>query len=123
MKYSVEKHEKYVLLSLGEEKLDSSVAPKLKSEFITLTQSGTKNLVFDMTEVKYVDSSGLSAILVANRLVTEMQGTLVLTCLSEHVMKLITISKLDSVLNILPSVEEGVDRIFMEELERDLRQG
>jgi len=122
MKYSIEKHGKYVLLSLQEEKLDSSQAPSLKSEFITLTQSGTRNLILDMAGVKYVDSSGLSAILVANRLVTEQHGTLVLTCLSDHVMKLITISKLDSVLNILPTVEEGVDRIFMEELERDLRQ-
>lgn len=122
MKYSVEKHEKYVLLALEEKKLDSSVAPKLKSEFITLTQSGTRNLILDMGLVKYVDSSGLSAILTANRLITEQSGTFVLTCLGDHVMKLISISKLDSVLNILPTVEEGVDMVFMEELERDLKR-
>jgi anti-sigma B factor antagonist len=35
-------------------------------------------------------------------------------------MKLITISKLESVLNILPTVEEAIDRVFLHEIERDL---
>ena len=35
---------------------------------------------------------------------------------SDHAMKLITISQLDKVLTILPTVEEAVDAIFMAEL-------
>jgi hypothetical protein len=38
-------------------------------------------------------------------------------------MKLIKISQLDSVLNILPTVEEGVDTVFMHEIEKDLKSG
>ncbi len=36
MKYTVDKQEKYTLLRLNEEKLDSSIAPQLKSEMVTL---------------------------------------------------------------------------------------
>ncbi|TAE00909.1 MAG: anti-sigma factor antagonist [Bacteroidetes bacterium] len=123
MKYTIDKHEKYSIISLEDSKLDSSIAPNVKSEFITLFQSGTKNLILDLTKVKYVDSSGLSSILVANRLSSEVKGYLVLVGTTDHVLKLITISKLDSVLNLIPTIEEAIDAIFLAELEKDLHSG
>lgn len=121
MKYTIDKQEKYSLLRLHEEKLDSSVAPGLKSELITLHAEGIKNIVLDMAEVKYTDSSGLSALLVGNRIVQEDGGIFILTTLSDHTMKLIKISQLDSVLNIVPKVEEAIDAVFMHEIEKDLK--
>lgn len=121
MKYTIDKQEKYSLLRLHEDKLDSSVAPGLKSELITLHAEGVKNIVLDMAEVKYTDSSGLSALLVGNRIVQEDGGIFILTTLSDHTMKLIKISQLDSVLNILPKVEEAIDAVFMHEIEKDLK--
>jgi anti-anti-sigma factor len=121
MKYTIDKQEKYSLLRLHEEKLDSSVAPGLKSELITLHAEGVKNIVLDLAEVKYTDSSGLSALLVGNRIVQEEGGIFILTTLSDHTMKLIKISQLDSVLNILPRVEEAIDAVFMHEIEKDLK--
>ena len=121
MKYTIDKQEKYSLLRLHEDKLDSSVAPGLKSELITLHAEGVRNIVLDMAEVKYTDSSGLSALLVGNRIVQEDGGIFVLTTLSEHTLKLIKISQLDSVLNIVPKVEEAIDTVFMHEIEKDLK--
>jgi anti-sigma B factor antagonist len=60
-------------------------------------------------------------LLVGNRIVQEDGGIFILTRLSDHANKLIKISQLDSVLNILPSVEEAVDAIFMHEIEKDLK--
>ncbi|MCH7513928.1 MAG: STAS domain-containing protein [Bacteroidetes bacterium] len=120
MKYSVNKEEKYTILRLNEEKLDTNLAPQLKSEFVTLHAEGVKNIILDMAEVKYTDSSGLSALLVGNRTILQNGGIFVLACLSDHVMKLIKISQLDGVLNILPTVEESVDAVFMNDLENDL---
>ncbi|MDH4058866.1 MAG: STAS domain-containing protein [Cyclobacteriaceae bacterium] len=121
MKYTIDKKEKYSLLRLHEEKLDSSVAPGLKSELITLHAEGVKNIILDLSEIKYTDSSGLSALLVGNRIVQEDGGIFLLTSLSDHTMKLIKISQLDSVLNILPTVEEAIDSVFMHEIEKDLK--
>ncbi|MDW8288451.1 MAG: STAS domain-containing protein, partial [Flammeovirgaceae bacterium] len=100
MKFTIDKSEKYTVLELQEEKLDSLKAPHLKSEFVTLYQSGTKNLILNLMHVKYVDSSGLSAILIANRLLTEGGGHLVLVSVNDHVLKLLKISKLDAVFTI-----------------------
>ncbi|HCM77516.1 MAG TPA: anti-anti-sigma factor [Cytophagales bacterium] len=123
MKYTIDKQEKYSLLVLHEEKMDSSIAPDLKSQMITLHAEGVSNIILDLTEVKYTDSSGLSALLVGNRIFQEDGGIFVLAKLSEHTLKLIKISQLDSVLHILPSVEEAVDAVFMHEIEKDMKDG
>ncbi|KXX69753.1 MULTISPECIES: STAS domain-containing protein [unclassified Flammeovirga] len=120
MRFSVNKSEKYTVLIPEEEKLDSLKAPQLKAEIVTMFQSGTENLIIDLSSVKYVDSSGLSSILVANRLAGEVNGRLVLAGLNEHVMKLIKISKLETVLNLLPTVQEAIDSVFLHEIEKDI---
>lgn len=122
MKYSVDKKEQYTLVKLEEEKLDASVAPELKSELITMHAEGVRNLILDMSSVKYTDSSGLSALLVGNRIFREEDGMFVLSSLGEHVMKLIKISQLDSVLSIAPTPEEAVDTVFLNQIESDLNR-
>lgn len=120
MKYSVNKKEEYTIFKLHEEKLDSTIAPGLKSEFITLNAEGVKNLILDMSEVRYTDSSGLSSLLVGNRIFSEEGGIFIMVALSEHVMKLIKISQLNNVLNIVNTLEEAVDAVFLKEIESGL---
>jgi len=120
MKYSIDKQEKYAVFRLEEENLNSLLAPNLKSEFVIFANEGIVNLILDLSGVKYVDSSGLSAILTANRIWKKL-GIFVLTGIAHpSVKKLIEISRLDSVLTIVPTVEESIEYVFMEELEREL---
>ncbi len=123
MKYTVDKQEKYCIFKLNEPKLDSTLAPTLKTELITLNAEGTRNIVLDLSEVNYTDSSGLSSLLVGNRTFQQDGGIFILAALSEHTMKLIKISQLDGVLNILPTIEEAIDAVFMHDIENDLKEG
>lgn len=120
MKYSIEKQDKYATLSLEEDNLNSIIAPDLKSEFVFLYNEGVKNLILDLTQVKYIDSSGLSSILVADRLWKNLGCFVITGIVHETVDKLIKISRLDSILTIIPTIDEAVDYIFMEEIEREL---
>lgn len=122
MKYTIDKKEQYSILKLEEEKLDSILSPALKSEFVTLKAEGNSNLIFDLSGVKYIDSSGLSALLVGNRIFSEDGGIFILAGLTDHVMKLIKISQLHNVLNILPTTQEAIDAVFMHEIEKDLTE-
>lgn len=120
MKYSVDKQEKYSVLRLEEDTLNSLIAPELKSKFVFLSQEGVENLIFDLSLVKFVDSSGLSSILTANRLWKSI-GSFILTGIEhDSVKKLIEISRLDTVLTIIPTVSESIDYVFMEEIEKEL---
>lgn len=118
MKFTLDRQEKYNTIKIDEEKLDSSISPELKSEFLTIQGQGIKNMIVDLSDVKYVDSSGLSSLLVGNRIFTEEGGSFILSGVSDHAKKLISISQLDKVLTILPSVEEAVDLVFLNELEQ-----
>jgi anti-anti-sigma factor len=118
MKYSLDKKENYTVFQLEEENLNSVIAPGLKSEFVFLRNEGIKNMVFDFTKVKYVDSSGLSAILTANRLWKGF-GSFVMTEInSPIIMRLIKISKLERILNITDTLDQAIDLVLAEEAER-----
>lgn len=120
MKYSIDKQERYAVFRVEEENVNSLVAPNLKSEFVILSNEGIQNLILDLSDVHYVDSSGLSAILTADRLWKRL-GSFILTGIEHpNVKKLIEISRLDTVLTIIPTVEESIDYVFMEEIEREL---
>ena len=122
MKFTVDKHEKYILIKLNEGKLNSLVSPQLKSELILTNTEGQRNIVLDMSNVKYADSSGLSSLLVGHRLCKNAGGVFILTGINEAVSRLITISQLDNVITIVPKVEEAIDLIFMEEIEKELKK-
>lgn len=120
MKFTLDKQDNYAVLSLDEENLNSLIAPDLKSEFVFLRNEGVRNLIFDLSQVKYVDSSGLSAILTANRLWKDY-GSYVITGITHpSVEKLIKISRLDTILSIIPTVPESIDFVYMEDVERTL---
>jgi anti-sigma B factor antagonist len=111
MEFKIEKQDNHTLIQVLEEKLDTHIAPTLKSELVLVSGNGEKNIILDLSKCRYCDSSGLSAILVANRLCKNANGTFVLTGLNDAVERLITISQLDTVLNITSTIDDGVGLI------------
>ena len=120
MKFEIEQKDKVAVIRSKVEKLDAIHAPELKSEIVMLNKEGFKNLVVDLSDTRYIDSSGLSALLVANRLCRDANGSFVLCGLQDNVKKLISISQLESILKITPTQNEAVDLVYMEEVERDV---
>lgn len=107
MDFNIENRNQCTVIRIETEKLDTHIAPTLKSELVLISGKGEKNIVLDLKKCQYCDSSGLSAILVANRLCKNAGGTFVLCGLNEAVERLITISQLDTVLSITTDTEEA----------------
>ena len=120
MNFVLEKKEKHSLITSKVEKLNNIVAPELKSEVVMLDKNGEASMIIDLSETRYCDSSGLSALLVANRLTKAAGGTLVIAGLQSSVEKLIQISQLHTVLNITPTVNEAVDLLSVSQVENDM---
>ena len=78
------------------------------------------SLTIYLESVKYCDSSGLSALLVGHRVCKEANGSFILSTLQPSVEKLITISQLDSILNIKQSAQEAIDSEFSDQKENNL---
>ena len=111
MSFQIDKTDKYTIIKLLAEKLDSNLAPSLKSELVVISTDGAKNIIIDLSDTRYCDSSGLSAILVANRLCKNSQGDFILSGLQDSVKKLISISQLDTILNITTTVDEAKEML------------
>ena len=107
MNFNIESRSNSSVIQVQTEKLDTHIAPALKSELVLLSGKGEKNIILDLKKCQYCDSSGLSAILVANRLCKNAGGAFVLCGLNEAVERLITISQLDTVLTITGTVEDA----------------
>ena len=120
MKFTTEIRDQIAIITSHVEKLDALHAPELKGELVRVSKEGTKYMVLDLTESRYCDSSGLSAVLIGNRQCRDAEGHLVLTGLQPSVEKLVQISQLDKVLTIVPTASEGFDLLVMEITESEL---
>jgi len=121
MKFSVDKHDKYVVIRLDETRLTADNTPKLKSEFILLNADGYCNIVFDLSLVTACDDSqDLSSLLVGDRICKQAKGLFIVTGVTDCIAQLLEMSSIDQSLNIVDRLEEAEDLIFMEEIEKEL---
>ncbi len=112
MDYEINKFKDYTLVKVLAERLDTNNAPDLKSELVVINGNGEKNIILDLSECEYCDSSGLSAILVANRLCENSMGTFILTGIQPDVEQIIMISMLHTVLIITKTTKEAEKIMF-----------
>ena len=69
------------IFKLNEKRLDTNISGLVKGELtLILKVEGTNKLIVDLSEVETCDSSGLSAILVANRIIHSIGGKIRLGC-------------------------------------------
>lgn len=122
MKFSTDKHEKYVVLKLDEPKFTNDNTPALKSEFILLNTEGYRNIVLDLSKVKEcADSQDLSCLLVGDRLCKSAGGVFVVTGAGKEIANIVKISNLHQSVTFVNKLDEATDLIFMEEIEKELR--
>jgi anti-sigma B factor antagonist len=74
--------------------LDAYTAPALEEQIANLGSDSPVNIVLDLSETGFLDSSGLRAILTAHRRLAGEQSTLVLRAPSEPVTRLLEITGL-----------------------------
>lgn len=111
MDFTVSQNNGTAVVTSNVEKLNASNASGLKAELVVLGKNSVNNIVIDMSASKYCDSSGLSALLVANRMCKDTNGKFVLCGLKPNVQKLIEIAQLDKVLTITDTQEEALAKI------------
>jgi anti-anti-sigma factor len=107
MAFEIQKNGNHTLIKVNSDRLDTNNAPGLKSELVLANNKGEKNIILDLSNCGFCDSSGLRSVLVANRLCEDAIGTFILSGLQPDVETLVKISMLDSILLITKTVEEA----------------
>lgn len=107
MNIIIRKEENYSCVKVVRDRLDSFISPELKAELVVLSNNEEQNIILDLSDCSYCDSSGLSAILVGNRLCEDSEGAFIICNLSQSVEKMIKLAMLDSILVIASNLEEA----------------
>ncbi|NDV19265.1 anti-sigma factor antagonist [Pseudodesulfovibrio sp. JC047] len=88
-------------------RLDASQAVQFKDELLQQIDNGSIRFLLNLSDVTFIDSSGLGAIISALRRVG-VKGDVKLCCVVEQVMEMLRLTRLDTVLEVFDSEEEGI---------------
>lgn len=120
MRYTIEKHERYVIIEPLRSVIDAEAAVFLKGEFMLRNTSGQRNIVLDLNQVDTISEEGLRMGLLAHRLCTAVGGLFIFIALKPSVEQALKLAKLDKYFMIVKDITEAEDVIFGNEIARDL---
>jgi anti-anti-sigma factor len=104
MRFETKKKGNATILKVQERKLDATTSPELKGKFLILCKPQLKELIIDLSPVEFCDSTGLSALLIAERQMRENNGTVKLIGVHKKVLSLLKISHLDRTFQIFDTL-------------------
>ncbi len=87
--------------------LDVYSAPRLKQDLSARIDGGCTQLILNMEDVGFVDSSGLGVLVSALRRARERDGGVRIVCTKENILKIFRITGLDKVFPIFSDSEEA----------------
>lgn len=96
------------VLHLKGARLDAAVVVQFKDHFREIADQGSKRLILDMSEVQFMDSSGLGAVVAAMKHLGPGRK-LDLASLSLTVEKVFKLTRMDTVFTIFPTVDDAVN--------------
>ncbi len=91
-----------------EGEIDLHVSPGIANSLKTMAQAKPETLVVDLSQVGYIDSSGLAVLIEAMQSVVGYGGKFALAGLQESVRPIFEIARLDQVFRIFPSVDAAL---------------
>ncbi|PRY84013.1 STAS domain-containing protein [Mongoliibacter ruber] len=109
--YQLQKEEIAYFLHIQGDLIGDEVGPKLVEMVSDAVNDGVKTFVVDLSEVRYISSSGIGLLITMLTKMRNVDGEVYLTSPSEHVKKLLIITKLNNIFTVFDSVEEAKKKI------------
>lgn len=88
--------------------IDLSRAPSLRTQLGAAQANGPGRMVINLSEVPYMDSSGVATLVEAMQIARKSGTTLVLCAMQERVRSIFEIARLDMVFKIVDSKEDAL---------------
>ena len=104
--FSQRKEDQVHYLFMVGDLIGDEVGPIIAELVSDSVEAGIKNVVIDLEKVRYISSSGLGLLITLLTKMKNAGGELFLTAPSEHVKKLLLITKLNGIFTVVESVKE-----------------
>jgi len=105
---TIERQNNITLVTITADTLDDGNEKSFRKEVISSLDPGA-NVVLDLDGVKFIDSSGLGAILSCHRHLQTAKGDLKLCCMRETVRSLFELVRMHRIFEIYDSSEEAME--------------
>ena len=107
MKLKERKEGNVLIIKLLEKRLDEPVTADFKERIAEFVKRGNESIVLNLSEVSFVDSSGLGSIISSMKMLGQ-KGDFAICGMQETVLNLFRITKMDKLLKIFPSEKEAI---------------
>lgn len=109
MNLKVEEKNGVVVIHVKEERLDAHNSAELKDKMQALFEEGKINVLVDLNDVRFIDSSGLGALVSGFKNASAHQGALKLASLQSQVKSMFELTRLHRVFEIFPNTAEAME--------------
>ena len=90
-----------------EGEVDVYTSPQLKQDITQLAEKGVKHLIINLSQVEYLDSTGLGVLIGGLKRLRENEGNMALVGPGMRISRIFEITGLDKIFDIYPSEEEA----------------
>ncbi len=97
-----------VLIEVKEERLDAHNSGELKARMLALFEEDKNNILIDLNDVRFVDSSGLGALVSGFKNASSRNGVLKLCGLQPQVKSMFELTRLHRVFEIYSDAQEAL---------------
>ena len=87
--------------------IDLFTAPDFKRSVSAPIDNGVSHVIVDLTRTTFIDSSSLGVLIGAHRRLRRLEGSLVIVCSNDAIVKTFRITGLDSVFTIVATLDEA----------------
>jgi anti-sigma B factor antagonist len=109
MNIKTESNNGVIVVFVKEERLDANNSDELKSQLNRLFETGTKDVIVDLKEVRFIDSSGLGVLVSGFKNASTRQGTIKLSGLQTQVKSMFELTRLHRVFDIFATVDDALE--------------
>lgn len=95
------------VVTVAADRVDAAIAIRFKETFRTLVAEGETDIILDLSQVTFLDSSGLGAVVAAQKLIGP-DRRLILVGLQPAVDKVMTLTRMNTVFAIHDSVADAL---------------
>lgn len=109
MNVNLEKINGYSVLFIKEERIDAHNSGELKEYILHLIEQGEVKVIVQLEQVRFIDSSGLGALLSGYKNAAAKSGKLALACCKQQVLSMFELTRLNRVFEIYADLNEAFD--------------
>lgn len=109
--FKITESNKLIVVALKGRMMDADTPRQISEQVATLIEKGCNNVVLNLSELEYMNSSGINTFVSILTKARNNGGDAVICCVSKKIEQLLLITKLNSLFTITSNEEEAISKL------------